>query len=349
VTRAYVAALSRHDGAAVCALFSPQLRAFELKDDPVPRGRPTCVRDLDAHFTGYYSRHRWTSARIVRAGPTGVDRQRGIATVPLEIAHRYICAGNDPLPDGRCNPGLYRRPDIVYLIREGGRWQILKPGLVYRASEVDSPDDNYGQAIYYPPGDATTVARPTPNPYGSVTCPKTRVTVAGHPHPSVTTRLNPAIPPALRIDRFSVARVGPERLCFSLVLAAPPRADAEYSIGVALYRQQAPVDLFDVDFDGLGDPHALVGGVGALSEPAIAPYLPRIGVAGRTITIVGRQRGFAPHRRLLVVAGSGSLQPDEPLLRHPLTAGDGIPYGMCLVFPTGKLTQIGNCGGVPAG
>lgn len=38
VAVAYIAALDRHDGAAVCRLFSPQLRSFEIQRDPL-RGR----------------------------------------------------------------------------------------------------------------------------------------------------------------------------------------------------------------------------------------------------------------------------------------------------------------------
>ncbi len=56
VTVAYIAALDRHDGHAVCRLFASQLRAFETRWDAPVVGRRSCAETVTAHFRDYYSR-----------------------------------------------------------------------------------------------------------------------------------------------------------------------------------------------------------------------------------------------------------------------------------------------------
>jgi hypothetical protein len=124
--RQYIASLDRHDGAAACRLFSPQLRAFEIRWDTPVSGRNSCAGPVAAHFRDYYSRHRWASARILRVGSTQVDAVRGVAAVHLTMSHHYACASTDPTPEP-CHQGSYVRTDIVYLMRVSAVWKIVKP------------------------------------------------------------------------------------------------------------------------------------------------------------------------------------------------------------------------------
>jgi hypothetical protein len=65
VVRAYIAALDRHDGAAVCRLFAPRLRAYVAWwAAPLPPS-VSCAGAVRLHFSLYYSRHRWSARRFV--------------------------------------------------------------------------------------------------------------------------------------------------------------------------------------------------------------------------------------------------------------------------------------------
>jgi hypothetical protein len=51
----------------------------------------------------------------------------------------------------------------------------------------------------------------------------------------------------------------------------------------------------------------------------------------------------------VVEIGTDTIQDDEPLVTQPVDAGDLVPFGACLVFPTGQLDHQGNCGSTPSG
>ena len=340
--RAYVAALNRHDPAAICATFAPALRYYEAHWDSGTTHPVSCRVAVAGHFT-YYSDERWRSARIVRVRSVGVDR-RGIAAVTLTLDHHYVCVPPGVSPVVPCRTRTIRRPEIVYLVRVAGSWRVLKPGLVFRATGIDSPDGP--ESDWYPPGDAHTVTLPVRDSAPRFRCPATQATVSGHDR--VDVQSGSASAPWLSIRRFAVSALSGGRACFSLRLAAVPRPDSSYSLGVGPVALAAPTSLYTIDFDGLGGVHVLVDGVGAIGNPSIVRDLPRIALHGTELDVL------APHRaRLsgtyLAVAGTESLQFMEPLLRHPLDAGDdGVPYGGCLVVPSGRLDRTGNCGSVPS-
>jgi hypothetical protein len=348
VARAYIAALDRHDGAAVCDLFAPQLRAYEEFWDGDGIHEQTCAQIVDAHFHDYYSRHRWQSARIRGRTISTFDPRTAVDAVRMTLVHHYICAPQSSPPEP-CHPSSYRRTEIIYLIRARGRWRIIKPGLVYRASELDSPLD--AESDFYPPGTPATVAGPASVPAATSSCPPGVSTVMP-PHSLQSTfepnpRGRPGNAPWLKLDGIAAARLTGDTICFTLTLGARPRPDSDYQIYVGTIQQQAAAELYDVQFDGLGQPHPLLAGIGPLSMPGIAGALPRVFLLGTQLQIIGTDPYFAKHSQFLLGAGTESLQSDEPLLKRPLNAGDQAPNGGCLTFPTGRLETKGLCGSTP--
>lgn len=340
--RAYVAALNRHDPAAVCATFAPALRHYEGHWDSGATHPVSCRVAVAGHFT-YYGDERWLNARIVRVRSISIDR-RGIAAVALTLDHQYVCIPPGVSPDAPCRTRTIRRPELVYLIRVVGSWRVLKPGRVFRAAGISSP--NGPDSDWYPPGDARTVSQPVRDMGARFSCPATRVTVSGHDRVDVPS--GSASAPWLSIRRFAVSQLAGGRACFSLRLGAVPRPDSSYSLGVGPVAQSAPTSLYTIDFDGLGGAHVLVDDIGTIDNPSIVRELPRIALRGTELDVL------APHwARLtgtyLAAASAQSLQFTEPLLRNPLDASDdGVPYEACLVVPSGRLDRTGNCGTAPS-
>lgn len=343
VVRAYIAALSHHDGSAVCRLFAPVLRSYEDRSDSSGVGRTSCARVVHEHFTEYYSRHRWQSARIVTSPRVSFEPRTGITAVAMTLSERYVCAGRAPLPR-HCHPGPYRRAEIIYLKNSAAGWEIVKPGGVYRASELDSPDD-VDDDYLYPPGTPRTVDGPVSLPANAPACPR-GTSLRMPPHHLSDPPGNAAW---LKITALSAARLSSDRVCFTITLAAPPRPDSVYSVYISTVQQAAPYDHYDVEFDGLGEPHTLLAGLGALGDPRIAHELPHVRLDGDHLELIAADPFFTRTKRFLLQVGSQSTQDLEPLLRHPINAGDLAPLGSCLVVPSGARYRKGLCGSEPAG
>jgi hypothetical protein len=240
---------------------------------------------------------------------------------------------------------------VIYLIRTGSRWQIIKPGLVYYATANNEPLG--AESDLYPPGDARTLTRPARIPAPSAPCPPSQATITLSPHSlSSTTVPNPGGPgnePWLNIHSFALSRVSSRTFCFILALGSPPQPDSAYRLYVGPANQHAAADLYDVEIDGLGNPHTLLVGRGALSTPSVAPALPKAFLTGAQLEILTTAPPYAPADSFVAVAMSESIQSDEPLLSHRLDAQDSAPQRGCLTFPTGKIDTRGNCGEQPAG
>src|SRR5262249_10530138 len=88
-----------------------------------------------------------------------------------------------------------------------------------------------------------------------------------------------------------------------------------------------------------------IDGVGRGHAQAIQRY----GLVGDRLEFaVAIPPKFTSGPGLLVQASSKSLQPDEPLLPHPLNAGDVIaPDHGCLRFPAGGISLAGSCANQP--
>jgi len=148
-----------------------------------------------------------------------------------------------------------------------------------------------------------------------------------------------------------VSRIDRSALCFTLTLGAAPRADSTYGIDV-IHELKGGIEEgtnFELTIDGVGGLHPELANVGGLDTPSILRSLPRIGMVGNRLEFaVAEPRHFTSGIALNVDAATGSIEPDEPLLAHPLDAGDLIvPDIGCLKFPSGGITRAGVCGNVP--
>jgi hypothetical protein len=156
--------------------------------------------------------------------------------------------------------------------------------------------------------------------------------------------------PWLDITQIAVPRIDRHTLCFALTLAAPPQADSSYGFGIIHELRGAEEGTsFDLAIDGVGHSHPLQADRGTLGTPRVAPALPRYGLVGdRREFAVASPRRLTSGLSLLIRASSESLQPDEPLLSHPLNAGDLIvPARGCLKFPAGGISLAGTCSNEP--
>lgn len=339
--RAYMSALNRHDPTAICATFAPALRYYEGHSDSAAIHPVSCRAAVAGHFR-YYSDERWQSARIVRVRSVSTDR-RGIAAVSLTLDHDYVCVPPHFSPTGPCRAQTMRLADRIYLTRVGAAWRVVKPGFVFRATEV-APHDDTPDQYAYPPGDARTVTQPVRGVGASFHCPPTRATVSGYDRLDA---FPPVVAPWLQIERLSVSELSGGRACYALQLAAAPAPDSAYSIAFGSVEQSAPEDVYEVDFDGLGFPHVLLRGAGRFGDPAITRYLARIALHGTELDVL-IPRWAHLRGRFLAAAGTESLQFYEPLLKQALVVSDeGVPYGACLVVPNGRLDRVGNCGATP--
>lgn len=238
----------------------------------------------------------------------------------------------------------------MYLTRAGHGWQIIKPGGVYRATEIDSPD-SVSEDYFFSPGTPSTVAGPVDVPRPASSCPASASTTLG-PHKLTSTfepnpRGGPGTQPGLTITGLSAGRLSTDTVCFTLTLAGPPKPDSTYSISIGTVQQEAAADRYDLALDGLGQPHMLLDGNGGFSHPRLRPHLPRAFLDGTTLQIIATDRFFVANSQFLLQAGTESTQSNEPLLRRPIDAGDQAPLKGCLTFPTGAIDAHGLCGSVP--
>jgi hypothetical protein len=223
---------------------------------------------------------------------------------------------------------------------------------VYRATEIESAFDD--ESIYYPPGDATTIAAPGRIPPPGFRCPSSRATVADKVGDGENfAGLHPlwVHAPWLDVRRLSVSRIDRRMLCCTLTLGAPPRADSTYGFDLTHELGGGVEEGTNVGLiiDGVGVLRPQLGDQGTLTTPPIAPSLLRIGLVGNRLELAASQpRHFTSRIHLSVQAGASSLRPNEPLLTHPLDAGDLIaPDRGCLKFPTGGITLAGICANEP--
>jgi len=126
--RRYVSALDARDGAAVCRLLAPGA----LEDVRLPRERGSCASSLNASigFRDPRGLPQFAGAELTDLVSTDAGRRR--ARVTATVVTTFADRDEPSIED-----------DVVYLVREGGEWQIAKASAtLYRAignAEI-SPD-----------------------------------------------------------------------------------------------------------------------------------------------------------------------------------------------------------------
>jgi hypothetical protein len=121
--RAYIRALSSHDGRVICAVLAPGA----LDGVRLPEPRENCPEALDASI-GHVDRKggypEWTRTKLLgmRTVLQGDERARITATVHHDFVGR---------------PEISTEEDVIYLQRDGDRWLLAKPSTTfYRAIGV---------------------------------------------------------------------------------------------------------------------------------------------------------------------------------------------------------------------
>jgi hypothetical protein len=340
-----VHALDQRDARGVCATFAPRLRAELVNSEA-----SNCLSALRGAFRlnrdGSGSRLR--QASILRVKGVSSNTTTGVSTVIMTVREEYGCNGDSP-EEPHCGSATQRREDVVYLVPVGGGWAIIKPGILLRTFETGfrgRPEEQ----LYYAPGDATTVQLPADIGPPSFSCAGPQVSDED-PLGDVQKRNygGPVEAPWLDIRRLTISHPQSGSLCFTVELAAPPRAASEYWIDVASVKQPQPIGFAQVAVDGLGYPHVVVEGIGSRSGSRVRRLLPRIGLSGNSLEILV-STPLWPARQPALVARTDakSTQSGEPLLAEPLGAGDVAPDHACLEYPSGKLVE-GICGEEPSG
>jgi hypothetical protein len=337
VVRQYLSALAAHRAGAVCATFAAPLRAFVVRWELGSR-RGDCV---DAVTRDHFHDSPGSSIKridIVRVQSVRTDAIGNVA-VHLVLFFRFPCIDAVSYIPG-CRPHFERRTDIIYLRREGGRFLIVKPGLIFENTANIAPPSLLGMLA--PPGDDSTVHRPAAIGPPPVVCPSGGAVGENDARHDLERESNGAHvrgAPWLDITHVNVVRLGRQSLCVTITLAAPPRVDSSFFVD---FEQQqggdGVVDGFGLEVDGTGglDPE--------LRDPA-SRCPASFGLTGDQLQLIisPDAHTFRDDRALRVDVSTDSLQPGEPLLRHPLDATDTVGRSFGLRLPPVNGRGLARC------
>lgn len=321
VVQRYLAALAAHDAGGVCATFSPQLQTYIGQWDTGPDCRSRVSR---SHWSSGNLGER-SDIRIIHVGRVDLDHYQDVA-VNLIVWFDYRCIGDmGPIPG--CRPGFQNRPNVIYLRHIDHRWLIVKPGHIYDDTDTTAPPAWYDPTT--PPGDSAMVRRLARPPGAIPSCPRPGVAVAGRSRSLLSDDGRRHVPfaeaPWLHIRHVDVARVG-RQFCVALLLGARPRVDSLYALEIDQADAGGALsDSFNLSIDATGNVHAQLTESATGRSTRASSCRTSYGIAGDTLEMVITAQSFAPDRAVIADASSASLQPGEPLLRHPLSANDTAP------------------------
>jgi hypothetical protein len=122
---AYIDALNRRDGAAVCALAEPG--AIPIGELPVGEGGCAAALGASIGHRGGGGTPAWKRTRIIEVTAVSVGPER--ARVTATVLHRFADRGYRSVEE-----------DVIYLDRDGDRWLLAKPSAtLYRAVGYPEP------------------------------------------------------------------------------------------------------------------------------------------------------------------------------------------------------------------
>jgi hypothetical protein len=339
VIQRYLAALAAHNAAGICATFSLQLQAYIQGWDSGPDCRSRVSR---SHWSSYSPGKRVTDIRIVRVRKIMLDRYGNLA-IHLVLWFDYACIGDvGPIPG--CKPGFQNRTNLIYLRHMHRRWLIDKPGQVY--DDTDSTATPAGYDPTTPPGDSSTITRRARLHEPVPPCPAAGIGADGRSRSLVSSDGRKRVPfstaPWVHIQRVTAVRTG-RQFCITLTLGAAPRVDTLYLFNID--QADAGGDLaeqFSLQIDATGRVRAqLTDPSSPRSRPA-STCRTGYGMNRDTLEMIVTARFLRPDRPVLTSASSESLQTGEPLLRHPLDAGDTAPRVDGLRLPPSD-PRLGSC------
>jgi hypothetical protein len=134
--------------------------------------------------------------------------------------------------------------------------------------------------------------------------------------------------PWLQITTARFAWLGRDQLCVTVTLAAPPLADSDYSIDLEQPKDGGGLaDSYSVDINGTGGLSSRLRDSRDAYRPSQSACPTGFGLNGDQLTLIVSppNRAFDLNAPFHLDVNSSSLQPGEPLLRHPLDASAVVP------------------------
>jgi hypothetical protein len=320
--RAYLDAFNRHDGAAICAAWTPEMRRW-LRTYLYPFSIGESCAQLARGGIGYYvdaGMGGWTHMEIRSAGAP--VRRDGHARVPFVERHLHEHPGGSPDETLR---------DVIHLVRRDGRWLVAKPGAVFYAA---SGGYYGGDTILDPPGDPSVARRPSRLAPPRFLC--------GRPGLTVRSPRGRRRKPWLDVRRVSLSR-DRRGMCVAITLAARPRPDSLFELFFQWDRGDTGWERdVELRIDGLDHPHALARD--SAGYPGPPRPKPAFGVRGRTVYLLIPRRTLrvARFRWELDVASTTEFDPEVPVVH----GWDMLPYVPAeeawLTYPGGRLDNLGS-------
>lgn len=305
VARAYVEAYSRRNGEAICAASTVELRRWFER---VPRARPgfNCPRAATA-LIGYGEEA--DTPRFRRLEVLGAHPQLSAAGARVEVRARYrYKVSLKPVTTVVVT-------DEIYLLRRGGRWQVVKPGGVYfySRSAYSAPE-----SMLDPPIADAEAHRRAAQRAASFPCAAKTVSVIQDPAGDAS--------PPLDVRHASASVNGDGSVCLAFAFTAPPRPGTGLQLRLEQRQRSSSEGSFYVT-----DASVRIGSRGRFHFSVRGRDASRLFRAGwrdgRLEVLWLAQKGpLDGHHPLRFSGNSKTLQAWEPLVRHPLL-GRGTTHG----------------------
>lgn len=342
-----------------CELMLPGTRKFIRRGSSCSLTLERASRASFDEFT--FSRHHWTSVRILKVGAPIAEANT--LAVSLQVEERYTCEEVRGKRPCRRHSFRYVRDERLYLATDAhGRWRIAKTGAILRDIELSAPQ--YAEVFLAPPATARSIERTAQIPPPPFAC-------SGKVIASITDSAGDVIDgdynkiadtPWLDATSLSIVRIGPEAICLAIGLVEAPHPDSEYRVfwhrpegthggswptpnGQTVADQGSVAGWGESDVaiavDGEGIAHATINDVGAMTQPSLAPYLPKFGFADGKLEIeLSARQGF-PLNQIWSIFPVINGEPSwyDSLLRRSLPGEDRVPDNECVTYPSGKLAS----------
>lgn len=294
--RSYVDAYNARDGHAICDAFVSELR--HRMDETAGRFHFTCARFVGGYI-GYGEESDTPLFRHVSISSLSavVHRTQAVA----HVRERVTFDSSDP---ARRRVAI---PDAIHLLWRDGRWQVVKPGAIYYASQSAY---QVPPTVLDPPVTQAEAGAPAPRRGPAPPCEG----------PTLARWSDPAGDAPAAIDLTGVTAVSaPGAICVRIASAAVPPPGTVYGLSI-----EQPVAL---DTTRELQASVRVGHAGALLiGPDEQTRGARAGWDGNvlTVSIPEQPSRLDPHAPLHLSARLDSIQSQEPLIAHPLNGSDVI-------------------------
>lgn len=303
--RAYVQAYSRRNGHAICAGSTVELRHWFVH---LPGLRPglKCPRAATAYI-GYGEEGDTPTFQRLEVLAVHPHVSAGGARVEVEARYHYKVS-LQPVK-------TVALTDEIYLLRRGGRWQVVKPGGVYfwTRSAYSPPE-----SMLDPPLTDAEAHREAPQPAASFPCPPETTLVIKDPAGDAA--------PSLDVRQASASVNADGSVCLTFAFTATPHPGTALQLRIEQPQSPSSRSFY------LTEVSVRIGSRGrfyfTLSGRRDASRLFRAGWKdGRLEVLWFAQNGpLDGHHPLRFSGNSKTLQYWEPLVRHPMLGRGDDPW-----------------------